>query len=176
MNDTRTTAHRTPVGDDHVDALAQFFATHPACRAASRYVALGATSKVFFTHRPGEPWHLLCGADGSRLEPGPASDPDFAFCFPPAAIDRITTAEGGVGGFAVALFSSIVEPDAALHVGFRVIAPWMRLARNGYVGLLIAGGPRVIAFGARHGIRSAGQLRRFVNATRSRTPEDWEVV
>ena len=176
MSDTRAISPPPPADDVHVEALAHFFATHPACVAATRCVRVGATSKVFFTHRPGEPWHLLRGSDGSSLEQGPASDPDFAFCFPPRSIERITTAGGGVGGFAVALFSSIVEADASLHVGFRVIAPWMRLARNGYVRLLLAGGPQVLAFGARHGIRSVGQLRRFVNAARSRAADDWEVV
>jgi hypothetical protein len=165
-----------PVTDPHVDALARFYATHPACVAASRHVRPGASSKIFFTHRPGEPWHLLRSSEGSRLEPGPAKDPDFAFCFPPRAIDRLTTTGGDVGDFAVALFSLIVEADASLRVGFRVIASWPRLARSGYVRLLLAGGPQILAFGASHGVRSAGQLRRFVNAARSRAPEDWEVV
>lgn len=164
------------VRDPHIAALASFFATHPACLAASRCVTVGATSKVFFAHRPGEPWHLLRHRDGSRLEPGPAPDPDFAFCFPPGAIDRLTAVTGGIGDFAVCLFSLIVEDDPSLRVGFRVIAGWARLARNGYVRLLLAGGPQVLAFGASHGIRSVGQLRRFVNAARSRGPDGWEVV
>jgi hypothetical protein len=176
LSDDQSNSRQPLVDDAHVDALARFFARNPACVAASRYVKVGATSKVFFAHRPGEAWHLLRARGGSRLEPGAAADPDFAFCFPPRAIDQLTTAAGGVGDFAVALFSSIVETDESLRVGFRVVAPWGRLARRGYVRLLLAGGPQVLAFGARHGIRTPGQLRRFVNATRSRAPDEWETI
>ena len=149
MSDDPTTGPPAPAADAHIDALAEFFATHPACVAASRYVRVGTTSKVFFSHRPGESWHLLREREGSRLQPGRAKDPDFAFCFPPRAIDHITTAADDVGGLAVALFTLISEEDVSLRVRFRVIASWTRLARGGYVRLLLAGGPQALGVTSR---------------------------
>jgi hypothetical protein len=42
------------------------------------------------------------------------------------------------------------------------------------VNLLLAAGPPVLAFGAGHGIRTLGALRRFVADLRTRGPADWE--
>jgi hypothetical protein len=42
------------------------------------------------------------------------------------------------------------------------------------VKLLLAAGPRVLAFGAAHGVRTLGALRRLVSDFRARGPADWE--
>ncbi len=68
----------------------------------------------------------------------------------------------------------MLEHDPALRVGFRVIAPFRILVRHGYVRLLLAAGPRLAALGARHGVRSLGDLRRLVRDLRSRAPQAWE--
>ena len=57
-------------------------------------------------------------------------------------------ARGGLGDFAVELFSLIVETDEGLRIGFRIAAPFTTLARRGYVRLLFAGGFPLVAFGA----------------------------
>jgi hypothetical protein len=68
----------------------------------------------------------------------------------------------------------VLSDDPRLRIGLRIVAPFGRLVRRGYLRLLVAAGPRVLGFGASHGIRSLGALRRFVARIRSRVPADWE--
>lgn len=156
--------------DEWVDRLATLFREHPAWVDAAGRLDRRATSNVYFTHLPGRAFRLEQGDDGTRLQAGAGADPDFVFRFSPASIERLEAVEGGVGDFAVALFSSIVDGD----VDLRIVAGFARLTLRGYVKLLLVAGPPVLAFGARHGIRTLGALRRFVAGLRSRGPADWE--
>jgi len=161
-------------GDPHVERLARLFLEHPAWTEAARHVSEASTSRVLFSHRPGERWHLARVHGESRLLPGDVPDPDFVFRFSPGSIERLARVEGSVGAFAVELFGLIVGEDPGARVDLRIAAPFQRLVRRGYVGLLVASGWRVVAFGARHGIRSLGQLRRLVEKLTSHPPEPWE--
>lgn len=162
--------------DPHVRRLAELFRAHPAwCEAAQR-IAPESESNVFFRHRPGQPWRLVRRGDTTSLEPGAARDPDLAFCFTPAAIEILTEAQGGVADFALALFALMLERDPDRRVDFRVIAPFPRLLRRGYVDLLVRGGPRLLWFGATHGVRTVAQLRRLIDAARGGPPAPWEVA
>jgi hypothetical protein len=160
--------------DPSVARLAALFLEHPAWVAAARHTREGVSSKVFFSHLPGAPWHLVRVGGESLLRPGPSTSPDFAFRFTPASIARLAAVEGGVGNFAIALFSLILEEDEELRVGFRIIASFPQLALRGYLRLLLAAGPEVLAFGARHGIATPGALRPLVAQLRARPPEPWE--
>jgi len=165
-----------PSPDSHVLRLAELFRAHPAwCRAASR-LAPESESNVFFRHLPGQPWRLLRRGGETHLERGAAADPDLAFCFSPAAIERLAATQGGVDDFALALFRSMLERDPERRVELRVVAPFVRLLRRGYVELLLRGGPRLLWFGATHGVRSIGDLRRLVEGIRSSEPAPWEAV
>lgn len=157
-------------GDDWTERLAKLFAEHPAWVEAARQLSLSATSTAYFSHRPGEPWRLEQRDGTTVLVPGAARDPDFVFRFSPAAIERLEDVDGGIGDFAVALFSQVVDEQ----VDLRIVAGFPRLMRRGYVKLLLVAGPPVLAFGATHGIRTLGALRRFVAGLRSRGPADWE--
>lgn len=160
--------------DPHVVALTRLFRSHPAWCAAAAHIAEGSTSGVWFLHRPGEPWHLVRERDETWLRPGPAARPDFVFRFSPASIRELEQAGDRVGDFAVRLFELMLEAEPERQVGFRIVAGMTRLLRRGYVGLLLAAGPRVVAFGATHGIRTVGALRRFVAQLRDSGPADWE--
>jgi hypothetical protein len=160
--------------DPTVSQLETLFREHPAWLSAAAKLEPEATSAVFFAHRPGEPWHLERSAGVTLLLPGAAADPDFVFRFPPRAVERLAAVEGDIGSFAVELFRLITESDPELRVGFRIAVPFPRLVRRGYLGLLAAGGWRVLAFGATRGVRSVAQLRGLVDALRRRGPEPWE--
>jgi hypothetical protein len=163
-----------PATDETVERLARLFLEHPAWVAAARHLSRSATSTVYFSHRAGEPFRLDQSDGQTRLLPGAAPDPDFVFRFTPVSVDILEEVEGGIGDFAVSLFGLILKDDPAQRVGFRIAADFLRLARRGYVRLLLAAGPRVIAFGASHGIYHLGALRRFVADLRAREPEEWE--
>jgi hypothetical protein len=160
--------------DPHVERLARLFREHPAWREAARHVSDETTSRVLFRHRPGERWHLERRDGESLLLPGDAADPDFVFRFAPAAIDRLAAAGGSIGAFAVTLFELIASDDAEARVDFRVAAPFARLVQRGYVRLLLAAGWRVLAFGARRGVRTLEDLRRLVARLQASGEAPWE--
>lgn len=157
-------------GDEWTRRLATLFAEHPAWVDAAGRLRGDATSTVYFTHRAREPWRLETHAGSTRLLPGAAGDPDLVFRFSPESIGRLESVEGGIGDFAVALFEQIVNQE----VDLRIRAGFGRLVRRGYVKLLLAAGPPVLAFGASHGIRTLGALRRFVADLSTQGPADWE--
>jgi len=163
-----------PADADPTAVLADLFRDHPAWRDAAKHVDGGASSAVWFTHRPGEPWRLVRRDGTTFLEPGVADDPDFVFRFTPAAIERLAAVRGGVGDFAVALFRLVVEPTGEARVDFRIRAGFARLVRRGYLRLLLAAGPAVLAFGLAHGVTTVGALRRLVASLRTRPPAPWE--
>ncbi len=158
-----------------VESLARLFLEHPAWIAAARHLVPEATSNVYFSERPGEVWRLDKREGPTRLLPGGAPEPDFVFRFTPGSVARLEAVPGGVGEFAVELFSLILAEDPDLRVGFRIVGGFGRLARRGYLRLLLAAGPRVLAFGATHGIRTLRGLRRFVAERATLGPEPWEV-
>jgi hypothetical protein len=160
--------------DAVVTRLAESLRTHAAWRAAARYVAAEGESAVYFSHRPGEPWRFVRRAGESRLERGRAADPDFAFRFTPEAITELAAVEGGFGDVAVVLFELIASAEPPRRVEFRIVAPFWRLVLRGYLRLLLAAGPRVVAFGATHGVRTVTALARLVADLRRREPADWE--
>jgi hypothetical protein len=160
--------------DEWIERLARLFREHPAWVAAARHLSPDATSSVYFRHRPGEPFHLEQGRSGSLLLPGAARDPDLAFRFAPRSVERLEAVRGGIGDFAVELFSLITGPDPDARVDLRIAASFPRLARRGYVALLLRAGPRVLAFGARRGVRTLAALRRLVADLRRPAPEPWE--
>ena len=160
--------------DPHVARLGEAFASHPAWQEAARHLARRSTSTVTFPHRPGEAWRLERDADGARLVPGAAADPDLVFHFPPAAIERLAAVEGDVGDFATTLFALLLDDDPEHRVGLRIVASFPRLVARGYVRLLLAAGPAVLQFGARHGVADLASLRRLVRDLRRRPQEEWE--
>lgn len=110
----------------------------------------------------------------SLLLPGAASDPDFAFRFTPKSIERLVQVQGtGLADFAVELFDCIVSEDPETQVGLRIVSSFPKLFLRGYVGLLMKGGPRVLAYGASRGVTSVGDLRRFLKQSRASDPR-WE--
>jgi hypothetical protein len=153
--------------DRHVRMLTDLFRRHPAWLRAADYVADGAESAVSFSHLPGRRWRLIRRSHQTLLLPGRAHDPDFEFRFTPAAVERLAEVDGDVGDFAVELFARILEPREERRVDFRVIASFSRLARRGYVRLLLAAGPKVLRFGATRGVVTLRDLRALVAAYRA---------
>jgi len=129
--------------DESIALLQRLFAEHPAWIEAARWIQDDATCRVLFSHRPGELWCLERHDGRTRLRPGAAASPDFAFCFTPRSIARLADVKGGVADFALALFALMDETDPELRVGLRVISPFSTLVRRGYLGLLLQNGPRL---------------------------------
>jgi hypothetical protein len=173
-NPKRRSCATDPFPDRTVAELARLFVEHPAWLDAASRIGERASSNVYFRHRPGEVWHLVRSGGRTRLEAGPAADPDFVFRFSAGAVRRLASVSGGLDDFAIELFSLLDESDA-LRVDFRVVAPLRHLVRRGYLRLLLAAGPRVAVLGARHRVRNLWGLRALVARSLSHGPFEWEV-
>lgn len=138
-------------------------------------VAEGAASNVYFSHLPDTVWHLTKRNGAVHLLPGRTPAPDFVFRFTPASIVALAHAHGAADAVAVTLFALMLEEDRARRVDFRIVAPFATLWQHGHVRLLVVSGPKVLAFGARHGVRTLGQLRDLVQRMRRAEPADWEI-
>ena len=163
---------QTEASDPTVQRLADLFADHPVWQDAMTRIRPGATSVVYFNHRPQDTWRLVKTKPGVRLEPGAAARPDFVFCFTPAAVDELAAVSGAIDDVAVALFDLMLSDDPQRRVDFGIVAPFWTLVRHGHLRLVLEAGPKVLAYGAGHGILTLGQLRKFVGALRTGSPED----
>jgi hypothetical protein len=162
------------VHDPSVERLVRLFREHPAWQQAARFIDRRATSNVFFSHRPGEAWHLERRGDETLLLPGATPDPDFAFRFTPGSIERLEAVRGDAGDFAAELFELAMSEDSRTRVELRVASSFSRLVRRGYVRLLLAAGSRVRAIGAAHGILGLKDLARFAMRSRRSARHRWE--
>jgi hypothetical protein len=160
--------------DKYIARLASLFLEHPIWVEASKFISSDATSTIFFSHKPGQAWHLENRAGEILLLPGAAEDPDFVFRFTPTAIKRLEAVDQGMDDFAVELFRLILEESMDEGVEIRVVTGFPRLLRRGYVRLLLSAGPGVIAFGAALGVLNLRSLRRLVASSRSGEPMTWE--
>lgn len=161
--------------DETVESLTKLFRKHPAWREAARHISSDSVSNVYFTHLPGEAWHLERSEQGSELIRGAVRDPDFVFRFSPASVETLQSVEGGLGAFALALFALIEDSDPEGRVEIRVAASFSTLMEHGFLTLLLTAGPKVAAFGLRHGVIGPRSLAKFVGRARATEPFEWEV-
>lgn len=152
--------------DPVLDQLAELFERNSVWRRAAAYLDDAAASDVYLTTRPSEVWHVEQRAGETRLIRGAARDPDFAIGFTPSAVARLAEVDGEVGDFAVRLFRLATEAAPQDRIELRVLAPFARLVRHGYLSLLAGGGLRVLSYGATHGVRTLRELRRLVERAR----------
>jgi hypothetical protein len=153
--------------DAHVDLLRTLFLTHPAWRVAADYLKEGCSSRVIFSHVPGEYQLLRKGAANLLLE-GPAKDPDLAFRFTPRAIERLSKVKStDIADFAVELLACAASSDPEVQVRMLVIASFPKLLLRGYAGLLLRAGPRVLkASSGGAGSVSISDARKMLSALR----------
>lgn len=152
--------------DPHVALLGELFATHPAWLAAADCIKDGCTSSIRFSHVPGE-YELLRKDGKSRLVAGKPSDPDLAFIFTPKSIEQLSRVKGSdIADFGVELMELAGSQDPELQVRIRVISGFSKLLFRGYVGLLMKGGPRVLAYGGKG--TSFTDVKRLLSQLRSK--------
>jgi hypothetical protein len=152
--------------DPHVELLRNLFLTHPAWRAASDHLREGSSSRVLFSHVPGEYQLLRRGKQNLLLE-GKAHDPDLAFRFTPKSIERLSRVEGSdIADFGVELLDCAASEDPEIQVRMLVIAGFSKLLLRGYAGLLLRAGPRVLK-GSGKGGPSISDVRKLISALRS---------
>lgn len=139
-------------------ALTQFFDTSSAARKAAAPLKKGAEVGVSFTDVPGEFRFTL--VDGRpRLLREKARDPDFVLTLAPGAVDAIARKpDDDVGELGVTFFQHMVAQDPAEKIRVKLHSGILKLTLRGYLGVLAAGGPKVVMWMAQKGLKGPGAV------------------
>ncbi len=150
--------------------LAALFAHSPAWHEAASHLSDEVESRVLFEHLPGQEWTLGRVDGATRLVRGVCADPDFVLRFTPGSVQVLEDVGGGIGEFAAALLGLVVSENPERRVEVWIVASFARLAARGYVKLLLAGGPKLLASGADRGVADIRSIARAVGEWRNEEP------
>src|SRR6267143_6489033 len=133
--------------------LRRFFQTSEASRRAASSLRKAAEVGVRFTAVPGDfRFHSIDGKPA--FEAGKAMDPDFDLTLAPGAVAAITAQpHADVGELGVLFFQHIVAKDEKDKIRVKLHSGLLRLTMRGWLGVLAAGGPKVIGWMAQKGLK-----------------------
>ncbi len=133
--------------------LRRFFETSDASRRAASSLRKAAEVGVRFTDVPGDfRFHSIDGKPA--FEAGKAMDPDFELTLAPGAVAAITAQpHADVGELGVLFFQHIVAKDEKDKIRVKLHSGLLRLTMRGWLGVLAAGGPKVIGWMAQKGLK-----------------------
>ncbi len=133
--------------------LRRFFETSEASRRAASSLKKAAEVGVRFTDVPGDfRFHSVEGKPA--FEAGKAMDPDFELTLAPGAVAAITAQpQADVGDLGVLFFQHIVAKDENEKIRVKLHSGLLRLTMRGWLGVLAAGGPKVIGWMAQKGLK-----------------------
>jgi hypothetical protein len=133
--------------------LRRFFATSEASRRAASSLKKAAEVGVRFTDVPGD--FRFHSVDGKPVfEAGKPMDPDFELTLAPGAVAAITAQpQADVGELGVLFFQHILSKDENAKIRVKLHSGLMRLTMRGWLGVLAAGGPKVIGWMAQKGLK-----------------------
>lgn len=140
-------------------ALARFLMGNPGARKAASSLKAGAEVGIAFSNLDGD-WRV-CLDEGGQLafEAGKAVDPDFSLRVPPGAVGALLgNGDSDLGELGISFFELIVahEQDRKIHV--TVHSGLVKLTRRGWLGVLASGGPKVMVWMAKKGLRGPGAI------------------
>jgi hypothetical protein len=138
--------------------LRRFFATSEASRRAASSLKKAAEVGVKFTDVPGEfRFHSVDGKPA--FEPGKAMDPDFDLTLAPGAVAAITAQpQADVGDLGVLFFQHMLAKDENEKIRVKLHSGLVRLTMRGWLGVLAAGGPKVVGWMAQKGLKGPGAV------------------
>jgi len=133
--------------------LRKFFETSAAGKRAASSLKKGATVGVRFTDVSGD--FRFYAQDGQpHFDAGRANDPDFELTLAPGAVRAITAKpEADVGELGITFFQHILAKDPAEKIQVKLHAGLLKLTMHGWLGVLAAGGPKVMGWMAQKGLK-----------------------
>jgi hypothetical protein len=138
---------------DSAEMMRQFFETSDAGRRAASSLKKAAAVGVRFTDVAGEfQFHVVSGEP--RFEAGAAEDPDFELTLAPGAVrDICSKPHADVGDLGILFFQHIVAKDESEKIRVKLHSGVLKLTMRGWLGVLAAGGPKVIGWMAQKGLK-----------------------
>ena len=142
-----------PVTEASNTRLSRFFATSEASRRAASSLKKAAEVGVRFTDVPGDfRFHSVEGKP--VFESGKAMDPDFDLTLAPGAVAAITAQPNAdVGELGILFFQHILAKDENEKIRVKLHSGLLRLTMRGWLGVLAAGGPKVVGWMAQKGLK-----------------------
>ena len=138
--------------------LQRFFESSESARRASSHLRKAAQVGVKFTDIPGDyTFKLVDGAP--RFLSGPAEDPDFVLTMAPGAVTAIAAQPNAdVGDLGILFFQHIVaqDPESKIHV--KLHSGLLKLTMRGWLGVMAAGGGKVMAWLAKKGLKGPSAI------------------
>ncbi len=133
--------------------LKRFFETSEASRRAASSLKKSAEVGVHFTDVPGDfRFHAVDGRPA--FEVGKAMDPDFDLTLAPGAVAAITAQpKADIGELGILFFQHIVSKDENAKIRVKLHSGLLRLTMRGWLGVLAAGGPKVMGWMAHKGLK-----------------------
>src|SRR5207248_4766960 len=134
--------------------LQRFFETSESARKAASHLKSAAEVGVQFTDVKGDFRFTL--VDGKpRFLDGKAKDPDFELTMAPGAVTAIAAQPNAdVGDLGILFFQHIVASDPQSKINVKLHSGLMKLTLRGWLGVMAAGGGKVLDWLAMKGLRS----------------------
>src|SRR6266550_8876990 len=138
--------------------LQRFFETSESARKAAAHLRSAAEVGVQFTDVKGEFRFTL--VDGKpRFLDGKAKDPDFELTLAPAAVTAIAAQPNAdVGDLGILFFQHIVAKDPQSKIQVKLHSGLMKLTMRGWLGVMAAGGGKVMGWLAAKGLRGPAAI------------------
>jgi hypothetical protein len=138
--------------------LARFLTTSPAALSAATSLHEGAEVAITFSDLPGD-WCVRWNGSEPTMSAGRAVDPDFDLDLTSAAVRSICArADADIGDLGIAFFEHIVAREADRKIRVNSRSGIVKLARRGWLQLLARGGPRLVGWMAKKGLRGPGAV------------------
>jgi hypothetical protein len=147
--------------------LRQLFEESGAARKAAKALSKAACVGVRFTDVPGD--FRFYAVDGKpRFEPGKAAEPDFELTLPPRAVHDICGKHSGdVGDLSILFVQHIFTNEPEQRVQVKVHSGLIKLTLHGWLRVVVAGCPKLIAYFARMGLKSPSVLAGAISRLKS---------
>jgi hypothetical protein len=140
------------------ELLTRFFETSSAARKAAAPLKKAAEVGVTFTDVPGE-WRFVVQDGRPRLLKERAQDPDFILTMSPGAVKDIASKpDNDVGELGILFFQHMIASEPQDKVRVKLHSGLIKLTMRGYLGVLAAGGPKVIMWMAHKGLKGPGAV------------------
>jgi|SRR5258708_6826230 hypothetical protein len=138
--------------------LQRFFESSESARRASAHLKKTAEVGVRFTDVPGDFYFKLI--DGQpRFMTGTAHDPDFELTLAPGAVNAIAAQPNAdVGELGILFFQHIVAEDPQAKIRVKLHSGLMKLTMRGWLGVMAAGGGKVMGWLAMKGLRGPSAI------------------
>ena len=133
--------------------LQRFFESSESARKASAHLKKAAEVGVRFTDVPGD-FHFKLVDGKPRFMSGASADPDFDLTLAPGAVTAIAAQPNAdVGDLGILFFQHIVAQDPQAKIKVKLHSGLMKLTMRGWLGVMAAGGGKVMGFLAMKGLK-----------------------